>query len=74
MRDARIVDNYATATLMCTGHQLDAIDCVGYWFDIGSEIGEVTTAQGSDGLTASYAPLKGDLVRMHSPPWRCTVR
>ena len=70
---ARINDGYATAELKCTGHTLPEIDCVGFWFDIGSEIVEVTTKKG-DNLTASYVPLKGDLVKMHTPPWACTVK
>lgn len=71
--NARIVDNYATAQLLCTGHTLAEIDCVGFWFGIGSEVVEVTTTKAND-LTASYAPLKGDLVKMHSGPWACTVK
>jgi hypothetical protein len=72
-RDARIVDNYATAQLLCTGHRLAEIDCVGFWFDQGEDIVEVTTSRGNP-VTAQYAPLKGNLVRMHTPPWVCTVQ
>jgi hypothetical protein len=74
VRDARIRDNYAAAELICTGHTLGEIDCIGFWFDIGDEIGEVKTTSDGTTLTAAYAPLKGDLVHMRTPPWSCTVK
>jgi hypothetical protein len=71
--DATIRDNYATATLICTGHTLPEIDCIGFWFDLAEQVGEVTTANGASGLTASYVAVRGDLVFMSTPPWACTV-
>ncbi len=74
VEDATINDNYAAATLICTGHTLEEIDCVGFWFYSGTDVVEVTTAKTAQGLTAAYHPLKGDLVKMHTPPWACTVK
>jgi hypothetical protein len=73
VRDARIADNYATASLICTGHRPEQIDCIGFFFDTSSEVGEVTTANGATGLTASYVPLRGALVHGSTQPWPCTV-
>ena len=73
VRNARVVDNYATATLICTGHTLEEIDCIGFWFGIAEHIAEVTTKNTSSGLTASYVSLRGDLVKMSTPPWACTM-
>jgi hypothetical protein len=73
-RNARIIDNYASASLICTGHTLTEIDCIGFWFDISEQVAEVTTQDNGGGLTASYVSLKGDLVNMSTPPWACTVQ
>jgi hypothetical protein len=72
VRDARIMDSYATARLLCTGHELASIECVGFWFDSGNEIVEVTTAD-DQGLSATFASLKGSLVASPKKPWACTV-
>jgi hypothetical protein len=74
VRDARIMDGYATAQLLCTGHELGSIDCVGFWFGVGEEIAEVTTAADQDGgLSVTFASLKGTLVKSPTSPWPCTV-
>ena len=70
LTSARIMDGYATADLKCTVHTLGGDRLRGV---LGSEIVEVTTTT-ADGLTASYARLKGHLVKMHTPPWACTVK
>lgn len=73
-RDARVMDGYATAELICVGHRLEEIDCIGFWFGVASEVAEVTTTNGATGLTASHSSLRGDLVHMNSSPWPCTVQ
>jgi hypothetical protein len=72
VRDAQIMDSYATARLLCTGHELASIDCVGFWFESGNEIVEVKTAD-DQGLSATFASLKGSLVASPTKPWACTV-
>jgi hypothetical protein len=73
VRDATINDNYANATLHCTGNTPEEIDCIGFWFESSDEVVEVTTARAAGKLTASYHSLKGDLVKMHTAPWACTI-
>jgi hypothetical protein len=72
-RAARIVDNFATASLICTGHRPEDIDCIGFFFDIASEVGEVTTTNGATGLTASWVALRGNAVH-GGGPWPCTMQ
>jgi hypothetical protein len=74
VRDARVNDGYATASLICTGHRPEQIDCIGFWFDVADEIAEVTTANDGTGLTASHISLRGDLVQPSTSPWPCTMQ
>src|SRR5439155_24211404 len=67
VRDASVNDGYATAPLICTGHTQAEIDCIGFWFDISSEVAEVTLANDATGLTASHVSLRGDLVHAGGP-------
>ena len=73
VRNARVRDNFAAAELICTGHQLAEITCVGFWFGLGEHVAEVTTKDDGTGLTASHRSLKGDLVGP-SADWPCTVQ
>lgn len=70
--DAHITDNYATARLHCTGHRLEEIACVGFWFDSSNEIVEVKTSKKDGVLGASYRPLVGSYQQTPGP-WECTV-
>ena len=73
VRDAAFRDNYATADLICTGHSLAAVDCIGFWLDLPEQVGEVTTTSSATGVTAAYATVRGDLVGMSNVPWPCSV-
>jgi hypothetical protein len=71
-----IMDNYSTARLICAGHSLGQIDCVGFWFGLGGNIAEVTVAQDdTGGYSASYASLKSTThLQVSGGPLPCTVQ
>jgi hypothetical protein len=69
---ASVVDNYATAQLICTGHTLNHISCVGFWFGINETVVDVSTSQTEKGLFAVHKNLTPSPVQ-DSAPWACQV-
>ena len=60
VRNAGILDNYASARLICSGHELKEIDCVGFWFDRGDLVAQVKIREVDGKLVAAYRTLTGD--------------
>jgi len=73
VKDASVIDNYATAQLICVGYSLESIDCVGYVFGARGNVIELNlTKSNATGVwSAQYTPIVGDLVQQHDGPWPC---
>jgi hypothetical protein len=72
VKNANIVDNYATARLLCRGHRLDEITCVGFWFESSQDIVEVTVSRRNKNLEVRYKALKGEIMGSGGG-WPCSV-
>ena len=70
--DASIVDNYASASLICSGHTESTVSCVGFWFGSGDMIVQVTTQVQDGKLTASHHNLTSSPV-VDAAGWNCSI-
>lgn len=69
---ASLRDHYATANLICAGHRMEDLGCVGFWFNYRDSIVEVEFTNNHGVFSASFKPLRGmDPV---AGPWPCTIK
>jgi len=73
VRNAHILNNYATARLICAGHTLGDISCVGFWFDVGSQIVHVKVSKKNGDLVANSENLTSSAAGI-AQNWKCQVK
>lgn len=73
IKNAQVIDNYARAKLVCAGHRLNEITCVGFWFERGDQIVKVSLQKKNGRFEAIHSQLEGGLIH-NTSPWPCKVR
>lgn len=70
---ANIRDGYLSADLKCTGYRPHEITCVGFWFDMGTEIMSVAVRDVNGELVAQHRTLEGHMSNKDGSQWKCSI-
>ncbi len=75
VKDGSFVDGYVTAKLLCTGHELGNITCLGFLFGNGNYITKLSVRNIDGVLSATSKQLEGrQIYNYNTTPWPCTIK
>lgn len=73
--EAKIVDNYARADLICVGHTLDTVNCMGYMLHSSEGAIQLKLIKKNEDFFVRYKTIAGGFgLKMQNGPWLCNIK
>ncbi len=73
VKNASFIDNYTGGELVCIGHQLKDVACVGFINLQGDNVAKIDVVESNGQFVAQTRQIAGEIILANSS-WPCTVK